>query len=68
MRHLPPLILLVAVTTLSACVSALNTKEAQIHFETAQRFDQQGDYQSAREHYWKALVNARLAGADPAIK
>ena len=51
---------------LIACVSDINRKEAQIHFEAAQRYDIQGDYTSAREQYGKALVDARLAGVDPA--
>lgn len=54
------------IVALSGCVSDLNRKEASIHFEAAQRFDVTGDYVSAREQYWKALVNARLAGADQA--
>lgn len=51
---------------ISGCAGSLNRKEAQIHFETAQRFDRQGDFTSAKEHYAKALVNARLAKADSA--
>ena len=47
-------------------MAALNQKEAEIHFQAAQRFDVSGDYVSAREHYWKALVNARASNAPPA--
>ena len=47
-------------------MGSLNRKETQIHFEATPRFDNQGDYASARDHYGKALINARLAGADPA--
>jgi len=59
-------IVAVVCTVLAGCVSGINRKEAEIHFDAAQRFDVQGDYVSAREHYGKALINARLAGADPA--
>jgi tetratricopeptide (TPR) repeat protein len=51
----------------SSCtfVSALGTKEAQIHYQAANNFEAQGDYVSAREQYWKALVAARSSGAGP---
>ena len=45
------------------CASAINKKNAEIHFRAAQQFDAKKDYASAREQYWMALVNARLAGA-----
>ena len=52
---------------LSDCASDLNRKEMQMHFSAAQHYDLAGDYASAREQYWKALVDARLAGASPAM-
>src|SRR4051812_247389 len=57
----------IAVSLLAVgCMPALNQKEADIHFEAAHRFDIAGDYVSARDQYWMALVNARLAGAGQA--
>jgi tetratricopeptide (TPR) repeat protein len=55
-------------TLCSSCsfVSGVNMKEANIHYEAANNFEAQGDFVSAREQYWKALVAARLGGAEPA--
>lgn len=50
-----------------ACVPSINMKEAQIHYQAALNFDVQGDYVSAREQYWKSLVAARSAGAEPEV-
>jgi tetratricopeptide (TPR) repeat protein len=52
----------------AACsfMPALIMKEAQIHYDAALNFESQGDYVSAREQFWKALVAARSAGAPPA--
>ncbi len=58
-------LVLCCLLCLAGCVSAINAKEAQIHFEAAHRYDLRGDYVSARDHYWKALVNAHLAKLDP---
>ncbi len=56
--------LLAISLTLCGCVSDINKKEANIHFEAARRFEFQKDFVSAREQYGKALIDARLAGAD----
>lgn len=53
------------VLVLTGCTSSLNTKESAIHFQAAQHYEFTQDYTSAREQYWKALVNAKLAKADP---
>jgi len=61
-RSLEPMnrpVLLLALG-LTGCVGAINAKEAQMHFEAAHQYDIAGDYLSARDQYWKALVNARL--------
>ncbi len=53
-------------TTISAgFLKNLNMKEAQIHFEAAQKFENSGDPNSAMSHYAKALQNAHLAKAPP---
>jgi tetratricopeptide (TPR) repeat protein len=59
-------VFLVILLALSGCVSDINRKEANIHFEAARRFEFQRDFISAREQYGKALIDARLAGADQA--
>ena len=51
---------------LAGCVSAINTKEAQIHYEAAQQYDSAGNFAAARDQYWMALVDARLADLDQA--
>jgi|SRR5581483_788896 len=56
----------ILLAPVAAGAMGLNQKEAQLHFQTAQRCDVQGQYDCAMEHYWKALVNARLAKADAA--
>lgn len=48
-----------------ACATSINMKEAQIHYQAARNFENQGDFVSAREQDWKALVAARLGGAEP---
>jgi tetratricopeptide (TPR) repeat protein len=47
-------------------MGALLGKEAQIHFEAAEKFDHAGDYESARNQYGQALARAKSAGADSA--
>ena len=37
-------------------MSPLLGKEAEIHYEAAQRFEHGGDYVSARDQYAKALM------------
>jgi len=58
--------LALAVTYLSGCISPLLGKEAEIHYEAAQRFEHAGDYVSARNQYAQALMRARSAGVDRA--
>jgi tetratricopeptide (TPR) repeat protein len=55
---------LIASLLVAGCVSDLNRREATIHYEAALRFDVSSNYERAREQYGKALVAARLAGAD----
>jgi tetratricopeptide (TPR) repeat protein len=50
----------------AGCADDLVRRESDNHFAAAHRFDLQGDYVSAREQYWKALVDARQSGATPA--
>jgi tetratricopeptide (TPR) repeat protein len=62
---------LIAVATSVVCcacsvVPAINTKEAEIHYQAAHNYEMQRDFVSARDQYWKALVAARSAGAAPA--
>lgn len=42
-------------------------REAEIHYQAGSEFESKGDYQSAKEHYAKALVNAKLAKGEPAL-
>ena len=46
-------------------VPSINMKETQIHYQAARNFETQGDFVSAREQYWKALIAARAGGAEP---
>jgi len=66
MKQIYHLIILISTLALflTGCAGAINQKEAEIHFDAAQQYEFSGDYNSAREQYWKALVNANLAGAD----
>ena len=62
------LLLLVFFTLpITANANRLNMKEAEIHYNAASEFEYKGDYQSAKEQYAKALVNAKLGGGEPAL-
>lgn len=39
---------------LSGCMSPLIGREAEIHYEAAGRYDDAGDFVSARDQYWQA--------------
>lgn len=58
--------LVLAAVYLGGCMSVLVWKEAENHYEAAQRFDHAGDYESARNQYGQALMRVRTAGADRA--
>ena len=47
----------------AACAKDLNARTAQRYFESAKAADQAGDWPTAQEHWWRAYVNVKLAGA-----
>jgi len=63
------LLLLLAVTLLLGvgCASSVNMKNVEIHYNAGRNFEQQGDPQSAKDQYAKALINAKLANGNPAL-
>lgn len=64
--HIQRFLFITIIVTLSGCVSDIHRKEANIHYEAALQFEFKKDFLSARDQYGKALVAARLAGADQA--
>jgi tetratricopeptide (TPR) repeat protein len=67
MQATKSLTMLAAGLILNACsvVPSINLKEAQMHNQAARHFENLGDFVSAREQDWKALVAARSGGAEP---
>lgn len=67
----PTLVMALITTSLvcSACsfAPAVSMKESQTHYRAAHNFEAQGDFVSARDQYWKALVTARSGGASPEV-
>ena len=62
------LIFLITSIVLSVgCASSINMKNVEIHLEAGRNFELKGDPQSAKDQYAKALVNAKLANANPAL-
>ncbi len=58
--------LALGVMYLNGCMGPLLEKEAEYHYEAAQKFERAGDYDSARNQYAQTLMRARRAGADGA--
>ena len=67
MQPTKSIMLMICCLSLCSCaaVDSLSMKEAQIHYQAAHNFEAQGDFVSAREQYWKALVAARSGDAKP---
>ena len=61
------LFLIIALIPITSFANRLNMKEAEIHYQAGSEFEFNGDPQSAKEHYGKALVNAKLANGEPGL-
>jgi tetratricopeptide (TPR) repeat protein len=67
LRFAMALVVVALNLTMVGCADTLVSKEGDMHLQAAQRFDVQGDYESAREQYRKALIDATQSGASPAL-
>lgn len=67
MQNLKLVFIVIIGVVLNSCaaVHSINLKESQIHYNAARKYESKGDYNSAREQYWKALVAANSAKANP---
>ena len=56
-----------SILLIAGCATSINKKNVETHYNAGKRFELNGDPQSAKDQYAKALVNAKLANGEPAL-
>jgi len=59
------IIILILITTIAACAAPINRKSSLNHTISAQAALSKGNWETARKHWAKAVVNAELGNANP---